>query len=281
MTISNIHSDDIRQSGAQASVLLLADGPVATIWLNRPETRNAFDEDMIARLAESIREVSAMPGIRVIVLRGKGKAFCAGADLAYMSRAATYGKEQNYQDSLRLSDLFQAVASSPLPVVAVVHGFVMGGANGLVAAADVAIAAWDTVFGFSEVKLGIVPAVISPFVLRKVMPGKAREWMLSGRRFVATEAQQSGLVQHLAEPGLEQTVLEAVIEEFLSASPEAVSRCKILLDEVQSRLHLNNELQKITANFITDARASAEGIEGMDAFLNKRRPSWYSAGAGK
>jgi methylglutaconyl-CoA hydratase len=279
MTASNIQSDAIRQSGAEASVLLHTDGPVATVWLNRPETRNAFDEEMIARLNDIIQQASGLPGVRVIVLRGKGKAFCAGADLAYMSRAAAYQKDQNFQDSLRLSALFQTVALSPLPVVAVVHGFVMGGANGLVAAADVAIAAWDTVFGFTEVKLGIVPAVISPFVVRKVMPSKAREWMLSGRKFVATEALQSGLVQHLAEPGLEQTVLDAVIEEFLTASPQAISRCKELLEEVQSGIHSYNDLQKITATYIADARASAEGIEGMQAFLGKRKPSWCPTSA--
>lgn len=246
-------------------------GNVLTLWLNRPDVRNALNEQLIAGLTEAFLQLPA--GIRVVVIRGRGKAFCAGADLEYMQRLAGFSEAENLADARRLGALFDAVAQAPVPVIAVVHGAVMGGANGLLAAADIVLAETSTRFAFSEVRLGIVPAVISPYILRRMNTQPARELMLTGRFFAAGEARDGGLVNAVLPEDEIEKRLAQYIDDFLAASPDAVTRCKKLLDHVEKNLS-DDQLSDYTARAIAGARASAEGREGLAAFLEKRKPDW-------
>lgn len=246
-------------------------GQVLTLWLNRPHLRNALNEELIARLTQALLEVPE--SVSLVIIRGMGKAFCAGADLNYMERMSRYTDEENLADALRLEALFAAVQAIHCPVLVIAHGAVMGGANGLLAAADLVAAADDTVFAFSEVRLGIVPAVISPYVLRRMKPAAARELMLTGRRFNAKEAYEAGLVTKLISGDAIDTGIQAIADTFEEASPAAVARCKRLINHVEC--HRESEhLPQHTARVIADARASAEGREGLLAFLQKRKPDW-------
>jgi methylglutaconyl-CoA hydratase len=248
-------------------------GKVATVRLNRPEVRNAFNQAMIQQITEVFENLAHNTGIRVIVLRGNGKTFCAGADLEYMQQVAGFSPDENVADGMLLARMFEAIAMSTVPVVGIVHGASMGGANGILAACDIVLAENDTVFAFSEVKLGIVPAVISPFVLRKLQPGAARELMLTGRRFSAHEAVAAGLINYSLDSDSVETKLTEIIHEFYTASPQAVALCRKLIAGVSGNLY-NDNLGQMTANYLAEARASAEGKEGLNAFLQKRKPGW-------
>lgn len=247
---------------------------VFTIWLNRPEVRNALNQEMIGELTNALSSVPS--GTRVIVIRGKGKAFCSGADLNYMKESGQYTKDENLSDALRLESLFSVISRSRCPVIVVAQGAVMGGGIGILAAADIVLSETGTLFAFSEVKLGIVPAVISPYILAKMNRSKVFELMLTGRRFNASEAKESGLVTKTCSEDQMESVLVQYINEFLSASPDAVSRCKTLLQEVGNQTG-HNEMRQYTAGVIAAARASEEGREGLAAFLGKRKPSWFKA----
>jgi len=246
-------------------------GSVLTLWLNRPDVRNALNEQLIASLTEAFLQLPR--GIRLVVIRGRGKAFCAGADLEYMQRLAGFSEAENLADARRLGALFEVVAQAPVPVIAVVHGAVMGGANGILAAADIVLAETSTRFAFSEVRLGIVPAVISPYILRRMNSLPARELMLTGRFFSAGEARDGGLVTTVLPVGEIENRLAQYIGDFLAASPDAVIRCKKLLNHVEKNLS-DDHLSDYTARVIAGARASAEGREGLAAFLEKRKPDW-------
>lgn len=247
------------------------DGKVLTLWLNRPHLRNALNEQLIAALTQALSEVPA--SVSLLIIRGKGKSFCAGADLNYMQRMAHFTDDDNLADALRLEALFAAVKKVHCPVLVVAHGAVMGGANGLLAAADLVVAEEDTVFAFSEVKLGIVPAVISPYVLSRMKPAAVRELMLTGRAFPAREALDAGLVTRLAARDMLEMEVLSFVKALEDASPAAVSRCKRLINHVEC--HRESEhLPQHTARVIADARASAEGREGLQAFLQKRKPNW-------
>lgn len=246
---------------------------VATVSLNRPGIHNAFNEVMIAELIACFELLQGRGDVRVIVLRGNGKSFCAGADLNWMRDVSKYTYQENYHESLQLSKCFYAIYSSPKPTIALVHGAAIGGANGLLAACDMAFCDNDTIFSLSEVKIGIVPACISPYVIKRVGEYGARELMLTGRRINGVEAQSFGLVNK-SLPAVElDGHVDAVVGQLLSSGPKAVAQCKVLIEQVTNRISLDEALT-YTAKMIADIRASEEGQEGMAAFLGKRQPKW-------
>jgi methylglutaconyl-CoA hydratase len=253
---------------------LQLDGAVARVWLKRPEQRNAFDGRMVSELRKTLFDLGTLDAVRVIVLGGRGPSFCAGADVEWMRSMAAFSREENLREAQALADLFFTVYNSPKPVVARVHGAALGGGSGLVAASDVAVAALGTQFGFTEVRLGIIPAVISPYVIAKIGESAAREVFLTGERFEAVKAQEIGLLRAaVPEPDLDAAV-EARVRQLLQAGPRAAAEAKALIREVAWRRV--EDVQRYTVERIADMRASAEGQEGLRAFLEKRKPSWLA-----
>jgi methylglutaconyl-CoA hydratase len=248
------------------------DGVVARVWLNRPEVRNALDGGTVAELRSLLFELGSDDTVRVIVLGGRGKAFCAGPDLNWMRTMASFTREDNLREAQSLADLFFTVYDSPKPVVARVHGAALGGGSGLVAACDIAIAAHDTVFGFTEVRLGLIPSVISPYVFPRIGESAARELFLTGERIDARKAHEIGLLR--AAVPLED--LDAAVDErvtrLLEAGPRAIAEVKELIEEIAFRRV--EDVQRYTVERIAELRASPEGQEGMRAFLEKRKPRW-------
>jgi enoyl-CoA hydratase/carnithine racemase len=243
-----------------AGLRIEREGAVLRITLARPERRNAFDAELIAELTAAFVEVG---DARAVVLAGEGRSFCAGADIEWQRSAIDLSLDENAEDALRLYRMCEAIDRCPAPVVARVHGYALGGGSGLVACADIALAAPDTVFGFSEVKLGIIPAVISPFVLPKI-GAHARRYFLTGERFDAETALHIGLISEIATP-LDDAVNE-VVAELLSAGPEAVREAKRLIRERPAGTE--------TAQIAARLRAGPEGQEGLRAFLDRREPGW-------
>jgi methylglutaconyl-CoA hydratase len=237
------------------------DGGVLRVTLARPDRRNAFDAGLIAALADAFADVG---DARCVVLAGEGQSFCAGADVEWQRASIDLSFEENVEDAMRLYRMLEAVDACPAPVVARVQGFALGGGSGLVACCDIAVAAPDAVFGYSEVRLGIIPAVISPFVLPRIGAGAARRYFLTGERFDAETALRIGLVHEVAED-LDGAV-NAVVESLLQGGPEAVRAAKQLVRE-----HPEGEE---TAQIAARRRTSDEGQDGLRAFLEKRRPAW-------
>lgn len=249
-------------------------GIITTITLNRPEVHNAMNEEMIADLTRAFVELPAEKDIRVIVIKGNGKSFCAGADLNYMKNIASFGYDQNFEDGIKLAELFKSIYSCTIPTIAVVHGAAFGGANGLLAACDIVLAEKNTTFAFSEVKLGIGPATISPFVIKRIGEFNARDLMLTGRRFKGPEAEKTGLVTHSLSQEIMDDKLQQYIKEFMTAAPCAVASTKKIIQKITSeRMELSDEI-KYTASCIADLRQSKEGQDGMSAFFEKRKPDW-------
>jgi methylglutaconyl-CoA hydratase len=248
------------------------EGPVARVFLNRPEVRNAFDGLMVTELRRAIFDLHAVESVRVIVLGGHGPAFCAGADLRWMQAMASFSREENLREAQALADLFFTVYESPKPIVARVHGAALGGGAGLVAAADIPIAALGTQFGFTEVRLGILPAVISPYVLGKIGESAARELFLTGERFEAVKAQEIGLVRAAVPPEDLDAAVAARVEALLQSGPRAIAQAKRLIEEVSFRRV--EDVQRYAVEAIAEIRVSAEGQEGLRAFLEKRKPNW-------
>jgi enoyl-CoA hydratase/carnithine racemase len=236
------------------------DGHVLRVTLARPESRNAFDASLIAELTEAFAQVG---DARAIVLAGEGESFCAGADVEWQRASIDLSYEENVEDALRLYRMCEAIDHSPAPVIARVQGYALGGGSGLVACADVAIAAATATFGFSEVKLGIIPAVISPFVLPKI-GAHARRYFLTGERFGAETALRIGLVHEVADDV--DAAVERVVGEVLTAAPGAVRQAKTLVRERPA----GEETARIAARL----RAGDEGQEGLRAFLERREPGW-------
>jgi methylglutaconyl-CoA hydratase len=248
-------------------------GDVGTVWLNRPKIHNAFNEVMIDEVLDVFTEVNTMENIRIVVLRGRGKSFCAGADLHWMGGVAGYTFEQNYAESLNLSKCFYAIYTCAKPTIAIVHGAAIGGANGLLAACDFAYADNDTTFSLSEVKIGIVPACISPYVTKRVGEYGSKELMLTGKRFKGMEAEHHRLVNKSLPAQELEGHLESVIALLRTSGPKAMTHCKNLIYEISNKLTLEEAIT-YTAKMIAEIRASDEGQEGMAAFLNKRKPGW-------
>jgi methylglutaconyl-CoA hydratase len=237
------------------------DGAVLRVTLARPERRNAFDAQLIAELSEAFVDVGRA---RAVVLAGEGASFCAGADIDWMRASASMSFDENVADANAMRQMFESIDRCPAPVVVRVQGHALGGGAGLVAAADIAVAEAKTVFAFSEVKLGIVPAVISPFALAKIGPGPARRYFVTGERFDAATALRIGLVSEVAERV--EDAVERVVGELLSAGPTAARWAKRLVRERPEGPE--------TARWIAERRTSDEGQEGLKAFLEKRNASW-------
>jgi methylglutaconyl-CoA hydratase len=256
------------------SVAIERQGPVGLVTMNRPERHNAFDDVLIGELTEALRSVEAEDAIRVVVLSGTGKSFSAGADLNWMRRMAGYSKEDNVRDAMGLGALMRTLAFLRKPTIARVHGAAYGGGVGLVACCDVAVANHAATFALSEVKLGLIPAVISPYVVAAMGERAARRYFLTGERFEAAEAWRTGLVSELATSDAEMDEkIGTLVDLMLEASPAAQREAKDLVRAVAAK-PVTSELIQDTAERIARLRASPEGREGVAAFLEKRKPSW-------
>lgn len=253
-------------------ILCDAAGPVARVTLNRPEVHNAFNETLITEVTDAFDSLSANESVRAVVLAGAGKSFCAGADLDWMRRMAGYSNEENVEDARALQRMFAAIAHCPRPTIAAVHGAAIGGGVGLAAACDIAIASEAAVFALSEVRLGLIPAVVGPYVLEKIGMGAARALFVSGERFGAREALRIGLVQQTASPDELDATVEKKVDLLRDAGPAAVAAAKQLLRDIASLSP--DEAAETTARRIAEIRASPEGREGIAAFLEKRMPAF-------
>jgi methylglutaconyl-CoA hydratase len=246
---------------------------VARVVLNRPEVHNALNDVLIQELYDAFDMLGRHKHVRAIVLTGAGKSFSAGADLSWMQRAAAQSQGENEADAVRLAQMFDALNTCPKPVVGLVNGAALGGGVGLAACCDIVIAATGAVFGLTEVRLGLSPATISPYVVAKIGTAQARRFMLTGERFDAVTAQAIGLVHEVA--GDLEAVARPILESLCANGPEAMADTKRLIRDVAGR-ELTPELRALTAGRIAARRASDEGREGMAAFLDKRKPNWIS-----
>lgn len=247
---------------------------IARVTLDRPATHNAFDEALIAALAQAFTALGSNPHVRAILLSGNGKSFCAGADIAWMRRAGGWTEAENRADAMKLSDMLLAIDTCPKPVIARVHGAVAGGGVGLVACADMAVAIEGAKFRLSEVRLGLTPATISPFVVAKIGAGQARRWFLTAEGFGAAEAERMGLVHAIAaDEAAADAQITVWLDHLAAAAPGAVADAKTLVRDVAGR-PVTDELRALTATRIAARRASAEGREGLAAFFDKRQPEW-------
>jgi methylglutaconyl-CoA hydratase len=249
------------------------EGRVAKVFLNRPEVRNAFNDGVITELAETFTRLGQDPSVRVIVLGGHGKAFCAGADLNWMKSMAGYGWEDNRADATRLAEMLWAIYSCPLPVVGRLHGDCYAGGMGLAACCDVLVAAEGMHFCLSEARLGLLPATISPYVMRAMGEQAARRYFITAERFSAAQARGMGFVHELVAPDALDAKVDEIVALLVANGPAAVKACKRLVQDFAGR-EITPELRAETALRIADIRASDEGREGVQAFLDKREPGW-------
>jgi methylglutaconyl-CoA hydratase len=248
-------------------------GPVARIWLNQPATRNAFDDAIITGLTLAFTLASEARDVRVVVLGAHGPAFCAGANLRWMQRMAGYTREDNLADAGRLAEMLRTIAECPKPVIARVQGDAYAGGVGLVAACDIAVSADTAAYCLSETRIGLVPATISPYVLRAMGARAAQRYFLTAERFDAAEAHRIGLVHEVVPAQALDAQVDAWAQSLCAAGPAAVRACKRLIAEVAGR-PIDAALIDWTVEGIADIRASSEGREGVLAFLEKRKPSW-------
>ena len=252
-------------------------GSVATVTMARPEVHNAFDEHVISQLKEAFERLGEDDRLRVVVLSASGGSFSAGADLDWMRRAAEMSEEDNRRDAAALAAMLRAVAHCPHPVVARVQGSALGGGAGLVAASDIAVAAESALFGFTEVRLGLVPATISPYVVEKIGPGQALPLFLTGERFGAARALEIGLVFRVVPEAELDAAVRAVVEALLAGGPRAQAVCKGMVRRLSASGGLDRGLvDGYTSRVIAGVRAGEEAREGVRAFLDKRQPDWAS-----
>lgn len=260
----------------QQTIITEIRNSVATLSLNRPQVHNAMDMLMIRELTSSFKALESDQRIRIVVLASSGKHFSAGADLNWMKEGMVQDQEQLRSESLELADLFKCMAASRMIVLSAIGGKVMGGANGLVAVSDLVIAEESATFTFSEVKLGLAPATIAPFILRKIGSSRTTDLMLTGRPILAEEALAAGLVHYVCRQGTLRATTGEIIGKLLSNGPEAMREVKHLLRWLQSG-PTDEQVREHTAGVIARLRISPEGQEGMNAFFEKRRPGWYEA----
>ncbi len=253
----------------------LAGGHVTTVRLNRPERRNAFDADVITELTATFQALAQEDGLRAVVLGAHGKAFCAGADLNWMRAMADYSWDENRADGARLADLLWTLATCPVPLIGQVQGDCYGGGVGLAATCDIVVAAHEAVFSLSEVKLGLIPATISPYVIRAIGERNARRYFTTAERFDAATAQRLGLVHEVCAAEELPGKVDALVQAVAANGPQAVRASKRLIHDIAD-LPIEPALSERTATIIADVRASDEGREGMRAFLDKRAPAWQS-----
>ena len=252
------------------------DAGVSTVTLNRPDVRNAFNEEVIAELTAVFLELGRRAEVRCIVLAASGTAFCAGADLNWMKRMAGYSREENLADAAALARMLEVIYTCPKPTIAKVQGDVYAGGLGLLATCDIAIAADSAHYCVSEVRIGLIPATISPYLIRAMGARAAHRWFLTAERFGATQALQCGLVHEAVPAGELDARVAAIAKSLVQAGPEAVHACKRLLHDVADR-EMTASLLENTAERIADIRVSPEGREGIGAFLDKRKPAWLAA----
>ena len=250
---------------------------VAEVWLNRPAVRNAFNENVIAELRDTFERFAADTTLRAVVLSGRGKAFCAGADLSWMKEMAAYTWEQNRADAQALADMLWTIYRCPVPVVGRVHGDCYAGGVGLAAVCDVLVAADTVTFCLSEAKLGLLPATIGPYVVRALGEQASRRYFVTAERFSADEARRLGLVHEVVTPDTLDAKVDELVAAITANGPAATRACKQLVKDVAGG-PVTPALRDDTARRIADIRASAEGREGVQSFLNKSRPSWLTAG---
>ncbi len=254
------------------TVLFEAKDQVAWISFNRPEIHNAFNAHMLSELDDAFDKARTDESIRVIVLRGMGKSFSSGADINWLREIIDYSFEQNLEESLHLAEVLHKIYVLPKPTLAMVNGTAIGGGTGFLAVCDIAIASEEAKFGLSELKIGLVPAAISPYVIRKIGESNAREYFLTGRRITAQEARQIGLLNKVVPPEKLAEEVEETVSLLLTSGPEALASCKELIHKVPQMSF--DEAKAFTAKMIAELRVSEEGQEGMSAYLEKRKPSW-------
>ncbi len=245
---------------------------IATVMLDRPDVRNALSAGLIGELTRCMQEIAVQEDVRAVVLTGGGEFFCAGADIDYMRQTASFSYEENLEDARGLAALFETIASCPKPVVARIKGAAIGGGVGLVAAADISVAEEGSVFAFSEVRLGISPATIAPFVLCKIGHSHAQSLFLTGERFAADRAREIGLIHEVAPEGTLDELVQKKAGQVIAGGPAALASIKELLREL--RYAASQEVTGITAARIAELRTGEEGQEGLTAFLEKRKPRW-------
>ncbi len=255
------------------TIILEIENQSATIYLNREKYHNALTKNMMQELTQCYELLNNNNKIRFIILRGKGKTFCAGADLIEMKQSANQSFEANFEDAHLLTNLFKTIYLSSKITFAIIHGAAYGGANGLLAACDFVYCADDTVFSFSEVRLGIIPAVISPYIVKRVGEFRAKELMLTGKKFDGKLAEKYNLVNNSCNFEELDTILNNTLTELLLAGPNALKECKLLIHEIVNNLSYSESFE-FTKKKIAETRASAEGKEGLQCFIEKRKPNW-------
>lgn len=250
---------------------------IGIVWMNRPEVRNAFNEQMIAEMTRALKEMEADTAIRAVVLAGRGPAFCAGADLNWMQKMAGYSFEENYEDALGLARMLQTLHTLSKPTVARVNGHAFAGGMGLVAACDIAVAAFGAEFCLSEVKLGLIPATIGPYVVAAIGSRMAHRYMLTAERFGEAEAYRIGLVHEICPEERMDEIINALLGHVVAGGPAAHAATKDLIRAIADQ-PFTQELIAETATRIAQVRASDEGQEGIRSFLEKRKPAWVPGG---
>ena len=253
-------------------VLVARDGAVVTVWLNRPERRNAFDDRVAARLSDVFGDLAGDMSVRAVVVAGKGTSFCAGGDIGWMKRVAAYTHEENLADAEAFQGAFEAIDRCPHPVVARVQGPALGGGAGLVAVADIVVASTEAVVGFPEVRLGLVPGVISPYVIEKIGTSHARHLFVTGERIGAERAKSLGLVHVVVAPDELDQATHRVVARILRGSPQAIRAAKKLVYEIRTSSY--DAQGRVAREGIVDARGSDDGHAGTAAFLDKTSPPW-------
>nr|WP_314624531.1 enoyl-CoA hydratase/isomerase family protein [uncultured Noviherbaspirillum sp.] len=261
------------ESNGYQTLELVRDGALATVWLNRPDVRNAFNETTIAEITAVFKALDQDGGVRAVVLAARGPAFCAGADLNWMKKMASYSRDENLADAAGLAAMLRAIHDCAKPVVARVQGDCYAGGMGLAAAADIVVAAEGAHFCLSEVKLGLIPATISPYVIRAMGAQAARRYFLTAERFSAAEAHRLGLAHEVVAADALDATVQALVAALLAASPSAVAQAKRLVHDMSGQ-PLTDALVDDTVARIADIRASEQGREGVRSFLEKRKPSW-------
>ena len=250
---------------------------VARVRLNRPDIHNAFDEKLIAELTHVFTSLNANDAVRIAVISGNGKSFCAGGDLNWMRKMKAYSRAENIEDSKQLEAMFATIAGLSKPLIGVVHGAALGGGSGLTAVCDFVVASDDATFGFTEARIGIAPSVIGPYVIEKVGISYAHAYFLSGMHFKAEVAKDMALIHRVVARDQLESAAEDVINEFLKAAPAAAARAKALIKrvvELSTDTKSREAIRQFTIETIADLRVSDEGQEGMDALLSKRKPKW-------
>ncbi|MBU1625735.1 enoyl-CoA hydratase/isomerase family protein [bacterium] len=254
------------------TIEIIRDGKILRIFLNRPDLHNAFNDVMIGELKSAYDDAAKDDALRIVILSGRGKSFCAGADLNWMRNQINFIFDENLNDALKLADLMYTIYHFPKPTIGRINGTTIGGGTGLAAVNDIVIASKDAKFSLSEVKIGLVPACISPYVLKRMGEKNCREYFITGERLAAEKAKVTGLVNEVVEPENLDDMVDSYVKRILSSGPNAISVCKELVENVPA-MSIENA-KAYTAEVIAKLRVSDEGQEGMAAFFEKRKPLW-------